>query len=211
MSAWPTWWTGSVGSSSGTAAWAARSGFPEPVLRTFEQRLRTGEGREELDAVEAALESFAGTTGWRTTRGRLQTVVVTASEVRLAFDVAVEGDVPPARSVGPDPAVVRIERSTLGPIGGRRRGARQRFPTPTLVTVGRSRDELVMVNLEGVGSVVLAGDAHANESVGRAMALELRPRGGRRPSTWSSWDSVSGWSGASGSAWPPMQARSPRT
>jgi DNA-binding SARP family transcriptional activator len=144
-----------------------------PMLRTFEQRLRVGHGRDELDMVEAAIEACVAAMGPEPTSCRLQEVSVTAAHVRLTFDmppVLVEWG--PFASHG-DPVTLEVQRAALEPIGGRRRVSRNSFWAPTLVTVGRTKDELIMVNLEGVGSVVLSGQSHANESVGRAMALEL--------------------------------------
>lgn len=151
----------------------ARIRLPEPMLRSFEQRLRVGDGRGELDAVEAAVEAWAGAFDPAAPPWRLTSVRVTATHVRLTLDRPLDAFVPAPFCADGDPATFAIERDLLEPAPAGRRGARLRFPSPTLVTVGRSGDEVLMVNLEGMGSVVLAGDLHANESVGRAMALEL--------------------------------------
>jgi len=150
----------------------ARIRLPEPMLQMFEQRLRVGVGRERLDAVEAAVDAWfvarEPTTSWR-----LTSVRVTSTHVRLTLDMPPDAFIPAPFSASEDPATVEIECDRLGPVPSGRKDARLQFPSPTLVTVGRDDDEVLMVNLEGTGSIVLAGDRHANESVGRAMALEL--------------------------------------
>jgi DNA-binding SARP family transcriptional activator len=147
--------------------------LPEPALRTVEQRLRVGDGRAELEAAEAAVEMCGVAMDREGTIGRLRSVVVTGTHVRLTFDAPVGRGIPAPFTPGGDPATVEVERAALEVSATRRRGARRQFPAPALVTVGRTGDELLMVNLEGVGSLVLGGDPHANESVGRAMAVEL--------------------------------------
>ena len=151
----------------------ARIRLPGPDLRAFEQRIRVGDGRDDLDVVEAAVEAWSVGLGHGPSCRRLQLVTVTGTHVRLTFDAPLD-EVPPRWSPSDhDPATVAIEKVTLERTGTRHRGARQGFAAPALVTVGRTGDELVLVNLEGVGSLVFAGDVHANESAGRAMALEL--------------------------------------
>ncbi len=60
--------------------------IPGPMLRSFEQRLRVGDGREELDAVEAAVEAWAVAPDGAAPTGRLTSVTVTATHVRLTLD-----------------------------------------------------------------------------------------------------------------------------
>ena len=146
---------------------------PEPALRAMEQRLRVGDGGAELDAVEAAIHAWSALDDREAPDCRLQSVVATDTRVRLTFDVPLDRNVPLPFRTGSEPTTVEIERAALEVSATRARRARSHFPAPALVTVGRTNDELLMVNLEGVGSLVLAGDPLANESVGRAMALEL--------------------------------------
>ena len=154
-------------------ALGARIRLPEPMLRSFEQRLRVGDGRGELDAVESAVERWCMSREDAAESSRLTSVRVTATHVRLTLTGPLEAPVPAPFTARGDPATYEIERGLLEPAPAGRRAARLRFPAPTLVTVGRAGDEVLMVNLEGAGSIVLAGDPHANESVGRAMSLEL--------------------------------------
>ena len=147
--------------------------LPEPLLRAFEQRLRVGEGRSDLDIVEAAVGACVALLAPQPTPSRLQWVSVTATHVRLTFDTPPELLERGRFTTNGSPLTLEIEQTALDPIEKRVRGARRAFWTPTLVTVGRTQDELVMVNLEGVGSLVLGGPVNANMSVGRAMALEL--------------------------------------
>ena len=147
--------------------------LPGQGLRDFEQRLRVGDGDESLDAVEAAVQAFFRTGDYSSGMCRVQEVVVTADQVRLTLSSSPGGEVPAPFSIGADPKSVVVDRSSLAPAVAVRRGVGERFPLPTLVTVAHDADELTMVNVEGVGSVVLAGDAYANEGVGRAVALEL--------------------------------------
>ena len=147
--------------------------LPDQGLRDFEQRLRIGDGDECLDAIEAAVQAFFRTVESSSGMYRVHEVVVTADQVRLTFSSLPGDEVPAPFSAGADPNSVVVDRSSLAPAAAARRGVRGRFPLPTLVTVARDADELTMVNVEGVGSVLLAGDAYANEGVGRALALEL--------------------------------------
>jgi len=147
--------------------------LPDQGLRDFEQRLRIGDGDECLDAIEAAVQAFFRTDVSSSGLYRVHEVGVTADQVRLTFSSSPGNEIPAPFSTGADPNSVVIDRSLLAPAAAARRGVRERFPLPTLVTVARDADELTMVNVEGVGSVVLAGDAYANEGVGRALALEL--------------------------------------
>ena len=155
--------------------------LPDQGLRDFEQRLRIGDGDECLDAIEAAVRAFFRSDVPSPGACSVHEVAVTADQVRLTFSSSPGGEVPTPFSAGADPNTVVVDRSSLAPTAAARRGRRQPFPLPTLVTVARDADELTMVNVEGVGSVVLAGDAYANEGAGRALALELAT------SRWASW------------------------
>ena len=128
-----------------------------PMLRTFEQRLRVGHGRDDLDMVEAAVEACVTAMGPEPMSCRLQRVSVTAAHVRLTFDMPPELVDRGPFATHDDPVTLEVQRTALEPTGGRRRVSRSTFWTPTLVTVGRTKDEQIMVNLEGVGSVVLSG------------------------------------------------------
>jgi len=145
----------------------------EPLLRMFEQRLRIGDGRAELDAVEAGVGAWFAGPDPRNAGRRLHQVTVNGDLVRLRFDAPLEVDPDPPFTRGIDPTSVDVRREALVVPVARRRASGQGFAAPTLVSLGRRDGELVLVNLEGVGSLVLDGDRHANESVGRALALEL--------------------------------------
>lgn len=147
--------------------------LPEPVLRAFEQRLRAGGGRAELDAVESAVEMWFAAADSHLQPTVLRGAVVTELHVELLLAAPPPDPVPAPFFPGDDPVTVRIERAALAPTGIRRRVARESFPAPSLVAIGRSSDHLVMVNLEDVGSLVLRGESMANEEVWRALATEL--------------------------------------
>src|SRR5665213_644135 len=72
----------------------ARIRLPEPMLRSFEQRLRVGDGRGELDAVEAAVEAWAGAFDPAAPPWRLTSVRVSATHVRLTLDRPLDAFVP---------------------------------------------------------------------------------------------------------------------
>ena len=152
----------------------------DPVLRNFEQRLRVGDGRAELDAAEAGVEAALEGLDRRDAARRLQQVWVGDTSVRLRFDAPLEVDPCAPVTRGADQATLVVRRADLVKGAPRRWASRRQFPSPTLVALGRGEEELMMINLEGVGSLVLAGDPLANESVGRALALELAT------SRWSS-------------------------
>jgi len=154
--------------------------LPDQVLRQFEQRLRVGRGADALRAVEDALVLFHESTRESTHLVRIIGVEVSDAAVHVKLD-APEGreglDPSVIRapfSLGPGPFEVSVERER---IPGRRseypRQARAGFPFPTLVTIGRMGERVVMVHPEGLGSLVISGDRHDAEGVARALALEL--------------------------------------
>ena len=147
--------------------------LPEHLLRPFEQRLRLDAGAADLEAIEAAVVALADAPdGWPTGR-RLTGGTVGDDQVRLTFDAATTADAPPPFGTTDDGTSLIVDRSALGDAMTMRRSERRRFAAPTLVTVGRADGDLVMVDLEGLGSVVIAGDPMVAEGLGRAVALEL--------------------------------------
>ena len=147
--------------------------LPEPVLRPFEQRLRLGGGAAELDAVESAVQALARSeSGWPDA-GRLTGATVDGERVRLRFDSELPDSAPAPFRRSDDGLSLAVDLSVLGTASTKRRTVRDRFPAPTLVSVGRADGVLAMVDLEGVGAVVVTGDPEAAEGLGRAMALEL--------------------------------------
>ncbi len=157
--------------------------LPDPVLRQFEQRLRVGDGAEVLDSVEDAVLRYVGNGGGPVPTGVVLGVKVSASDVELVIDGGdTTTELPPGFRRVPGTSSVVIGRSSLGPPGshGTRSGRARPFPLPTLVTIGRSEDRVVLVNLEGLGSLVVDGDPRDAEGIVRALALELAT------SRWSS-------------------------
>ena len=149
--------------------------LPDPDLRHFEQRLRVGDGPEVLQSVDDALELFRRRTGEATCRVRVLGVRVSDDTLELVVDALEAADSVPAPFARvPDAPIVTVPRADLAS-WARKHGAdsRQASSEPTLVTVGRSERSLVMVNLEGLGSLVVDGDRHQRDGVVRALALEL--------------------------------------
>lgn len=145
--------------------------LPDGELRAFEQRLRVGDGATDLDAVESAVDALAAA-GWPVDC-RLTGVLVDPTNVRLVFDAALPPSAPGPFRGRADGRSLDVERTALAQVPTRRRHERVRFTSPTLVSVGRCGSATAMVDLEGHGAVVLAGDRMATEGLGRAMALEL--------------------------------------
>ncbi len=146
--------------------------MPDATLRPFEQRLRVGGGAGDLDDVGAAVGLLSGTTPTRPRASRLVGVSLDGDRVRLMFDRMEDDEAPPpfiresdGRTLSVDREALRTTTSASTP--------EPRFASPTLVSIGRSDGVLVMVSVEGLGSVVIAGDSVAAEGLGRAMALEL--------------------------------------
>ena len=144
--------------------------MPDPELRPFEQRLRVGDARGDLDAVDSALRLLVGS-GWSGT-GRLVGASLDDEQVRLTFD-GMETPVPVPFVPGGDGRSMVVERSVLRTPAGARTTDSPRPVAPTLVSVGRSDGVLAMVAVEGLGSVAIGGDPLTVECLGRAMALEL--------------------------------------
>jgi DNA-binding SARP family transcriptional activator len=153
----------------------SRIRLPEPVLRQFEQRLRSGSGGDSLSAVDDAVRLFQRDLDPGVEPPRIIAVTVSDADVRLVLtDQGVHRPVS-SRFTGIDgrPEYV-ISRSELERVGcespGRRRTT---YPFPTLVSVGRNDERLVMVHPEGVGSLAVEGTREDAEGLARAMALEL--------------------------------------
>jgi DNA-binding SARP family transcriptional activator len=153
----------------------ARIRLPEPLLRQFEQRLRVGDGAVVLQTVEDAVlllhESGIGASPPPEVIG----VKVSTDSVRLVLADAPPDGVPSPFIRADRSSELCIDREVLDRVAGRRRrDSRGRFPLPTLVTIGRTDDDVVvMVNTVGLGSLVIGGEARGAEGVARALALEL--------------------------------------
>ncbi len=146
--------------------------MPGPTLRPFEQRLRVGDGAGDLDDVEAAVRLLAKGSDWPGT-GRLVGVRLDGDRVHLTFDELSDEVPSPLFTRETDGRSLSVDREVVRRTAGRRKSERQWFVAPTLVSVGRNGGELVMLAVEGLGSVVIGGDPPAAEGLGRAMALEL--------------------------------------
>ena len=165
----------------------ARIRLPDPVLRHFEQRLRLGDGADVLRSVEQAVSRYFGNVDSPVPSGVVLGVKVSEAEVELVIDGGGTSAEPPRgfRRV-PGTSSLAIDRDALatwqGTLAPRvpRPARRRSFPLPTLVTIGRSEDCVVLVNLEGFGSLVVDGDLRDAEGIARATALELAT------SRWSS-------------------------
>ena len=147
--------------------------LPDQLLRPLEQRLRLDAGAGDLEAVEAAVVTLADVPGGWPEGRRLTGATVGDGRVRLTFDVVGPADAPAPFTTSDDGLSVSVDRAALGPSANLRRSERQRFMTPTLVSVGRADGDLVMVDLEGLGAIAIAGDPITAEGLGRAIALEL--------------------------------------
>ncbi|MGD0880630.1 MAG: BTAD domain-containing putative transcriptional regulator [Acidimicrobiales bacterium] len=150
--------------------------LPGPLLRQFEQRLRVGDGASVLQAVQDAVlllfESDVGASAPPPVLG----VKVSNDSVHLVFgaDVPSDGILSPFTRTDA-PTELSIDRVVLDLAASRLRGgSRGPFPLPTLVTVGRTDDDVVlMVNTVGLGSLVIGGEPRGAEGVARALAMEL--------------------------------------
>jgi DNA-binding SARP family transcriptional activator len=154
----------------------ARIRMPEPLLRQFEQRLRVGDGLDMVCAVDEAIARFHGSERLFAPLVTIVGATVSATEVRMV--IASDGDgaieAPEGFRSSEDGRGFTIERSPLAaPIQRSNTVLSGTVSLPTLVTVGTSDDEIVMVNLEALGSVLIAGDRQGAEGLARALALEL--------------------------------------
>ena len=162
----------------------ARILLPGGELRRFEQRLRVGDGPEELRVAMAAVERYL-TAPWRPPGSMVTGVIVDRTDVELVIDGQGSGP-PPSdgfRAV-PGRTSVLVSRRLLGGTGSTGRSGPARFPLPLLVSLGRSGERLVLCNLESFGSLSLGGDPARVEGMMRAMALELAT------SRWGGFDLV---------------------
>lgn len=145
--------------------------LPRRTETDIERRLRVGEGREVVAAVDQALSYLARTcrdTG--TELPEVRGIVVRPDSVDLAVE--------PVPLDGTDPGEARREtrvtfdRSLL-PVGSPVFRRSPRSMAPLLVTAGRRADGLVFVNLESLGVLFVNGSPAGCEGVLRALALEL--------------------------------------
>ncbi len=150
--------------------------LPDPMLRRIEGRIRSGDGRDLLRSVDAGvrlyLRSVAGRTG---PAPRIIGITISDRELRLVLDAdELPVDVPDEFTLEPEGPALRIDRAVADAHDVRGRGGRSRVsPLPTLVSVGRSQDEVVLAHLEGMGSVVVTGHPEACDGIARVLALEL--------------------------------------
>ncbi len=159
-----------------------RIAMPGPALRQFEQRLRVGDGAGVLCAAEEAVRRYFAGGGDGVPPGALLGLKVSQTDVELVLAGGDGGATPPAgfrRIVGT--GSIAISRSSLEvPRSQRSQGSVRSFPLPALVTIGRSEDSIVLLNLEGCGALIVEGEPHDAEGLARALALELAT------SRWSS-------------------------
>jgi DNA-binding SARP family transcriptional activator len=172
--------------------------LPDGRSSDIEQRLRLGDGADIVMAVDRALGLVAdlpvGPAGTvLTVRGvkvRPDTVELVVPGIgALPFLPEVAGP-PGAVAIGDDGNSLLIDRSMAAEVAGevaaevaarsaselgehRAPSTARRSPAPLLVSVGRGDDELIMVNLESLGALAVAGDPAATDRVARALALEL--------------------------------------
>ena len=150
--------------------------LPDPGQRHFEQRLRLGEGREIVHAVDLALRFLIQ--AWSDHGSDLPSVMgITVRDESIEFLIdRTEGcESLPApfrgdlvrRSVAVDRASLPM-METDEPADGRTAA-----PAPLLVTAGHGTDGIIMVNLESLGALTVDGDPTGCEGVVRALALEL--------------------------------------
>ena len=156
--------------------------LPDRVRRTFEQRLRVGDGwsvTREVDLALCQIGASAPTSAAPLIKGiRIHDEVIELIVVDpVASDRLDQG--PPG---GDGQRVMLVDRGTLlsppappdasqAPGPPPARGPRS--AAPMLVTVGRGPSGPVMVNLESLGSLVVTGNPVDADAVVRALALEL--------------------------------------
>ena len=150
--------------------------MPDQSRRLFEQRLRMGDGRSALDAIDRSVRLLARSwSGEGIESPPVRGVKVSSDVVELVVDgLGPVPRIPPPFTPGVGGSSLVVERSALARplhlgIGSRE----ERFPIPTLVTAGHAVDGLVMVNLEALGSLIVDGDPSECDGVVRALALEL--------------------------------------
>ena len=150
--------------------------LPDPDQRHFEQRLRLGDGREIVRAVDLALRLLIQ--AWSDHRSDLPSVMgITVRDESIEFLIdRTEGceSLPPPfrgdfvrRSVAVDRASLPLVEPDE-PADGRTAA-----PAPLLVTAGHGTDGVIMVNLESLGALTVDGDPTGCEGVVCALALEL--------------------------------------
>jgi DNA-binding SARP family transcriptional activator len=150
--------------------------LPGREQSVFEQRLRLSDGVEIAASVDAALRLFVQ--GWNTPALPVPVVLgVTFStdilELTLGGDTE-SGHVPGPFTASADGHSVSVDRNVLARAIPQLADSRITTPpAPALVTAGHGSDGLIMVNLESLGTMTVAGDPAAREGVIRALALEL--------------------------------------
>ena len=167
--------------------------LPDRPRAAFEQRLRLGEGRQLLHEIDLSMRRLTET--WTDCGDRLP--VVTGVKVyEASIEILLEGPgqgggqsdgrqgggrsvggvigLPDGFIVGDDGASVVIERSSLREPAPAAAGSdRSLAPAPLLVTLGQHPEGLSLVNLEGLGSLVVNGEPDECDGVLRALSLEL--------------------------------------
>ncbi len=155
--------------------------LPDHAHRSFEQRLRVGDGREITAAADGALVAL--TEACR----RVGSAVPPITAITIGPDsveMVVESDDVLAELqrrhgqagplvVRPNRGVVVIDRRALVEASRHVEMQAASSLAPLLVTAGHRGEDLVLVNLESLGSVAVAGTPVECEGVLRALALEL--------------------------------------
>ena len=151
--------------------------LPEPTDTWLEGRLRVGDGRSVVDGVDASLRLFARLFCQREGPSLLvRGVRVCGEEIELVMeDLHDVGPIPGPFELRGERASLFVNRAAVCGFGHGNAGglSRSNAPCPTLVTVGRGPEGPLLVNLEAMGSMALAGDRDACEGVVRALAVEM--------------------------------------
>jgi hypothetical protein len=137
--------------------------LPDASLRRFESRLRVGDGWELTREVDEAVRLAAASAEEPTWTAQVLGVRIQRECIEIVLDP------PGGPPVVVDRAVLVPTSSTLNDTAG----AAPRAIAPMLAVVGRNQSGTVMVNLEGLGSLVVSGDPTAADGLVRALALEL--------------------------------------
>ncbi len=149
---------------------------PDPKLRRIEGRLRSGDGRDLLRSVDAAVRLYLRSVPTGSGRApRIVGITISAGDLRLVLDPDARAfHVPEEFTLEPEGPALRIDRAVADASDPRVRGRRAGLsPLPTLVSVGRNQDEVVLAHLEGMGSVVVTGHPEVCDGIARVLALEL--------------------------------------
>ena len=150
---------------------------PDPALAAAEVRLRVLADPEDHDFLDLALRSLAMLTAQRRDQAdaaalpELVAARLTPNALTLHLSTPAVPP-PPPYSTSDDGKTWTLDRAAPLPLVPATAGTVP-APYPALVTIGRDEAGLVLVDLEGVGSISVAGDARQAHGLLTWMAAEL--------------------------------------